>query len=66
MISCMPLVLIVIGPILLLWLTMSRVPRVRWLTASILTGLALVAGTLIYLLRAAPSRFCLPVWCWPR
>jgi len=50
MISCMRLVLIVIGPILLLWLTMSRVPRVRWLTALILTGLALVAAALIYLL----------------
>ncbi len=50
MIGCMRLVFIVIGPILLLWLTMSRVPRVRWLTALMLTGQALVAAALIYLL----------------
>jgi hypothetical protein len=50
MISSVLLVLIAIGPILLLWLLMSRVPRVRWLAALILTGLTTVAVTLIYLL----------------
>lgn len=46
----MLLVLIAIGPILLLWLLMSRMPRVRWLAALILTGLTAVAVTLIFLL----------------
>jgi hypothetical protein len=37
------LVLLAIGPVLLLWLLMSRVPRVRWSAALILAGLTAVA-----------------------
>ncbi|MEU4221851.1 hypothetical protein [Actinoplanes sp. NPDC026623] len=49
----MPGELIVIGPILLLWLPMSRVPRIRRLIAVVLAVLIALAATLVHLLPRA-------------
>ncbi|WP_406061494.1 hypothetical protein [Micromonospora sp. NBC_00860] len=46
----MRLMMFTVGPILLMWLFMSRVPRIRWLVALCLAGLTVLAGTLIHFL----------------
>jgi hypothetical protein len=46
-------VLIVIGPVLLLWLPASRVPRIRRLIALVLVGLIAVTATLVHFLPRA-------------
>ncbi|MEU7752312.1 hypothetical protein [Micromonospora sp. NPDC049171] len=46
----MRLIMLATGPILLLWLNMSRAPRIRWLVALFLAGLTALAATLIYFL----------------
>ncbi|ROP27560.1 hypothetical protein EDD30_0237 [Couchioplanes caeruleus] len=48
MIVWMLLVLILIGPILLLWLVMSREPRMRWIIAASLAGQAAIATMLVH------------------
>jgi hypothetical protein len=47
MIGWVWLIVILTGPILLLWLAMSRTSRMRWIVAAALVGEAAIAGVLI-------------------